>query len=36
MKQNLDMALKGLAKPGSGKKKKVVDLRGKGKLTPKG
>lgn len=36
MKQNLDTALKGLSKPGSGKKKKVIDLSGKGKLTPKG
>jgi hypothetical protein len=31
-KHNLDHALRGLSQPGSGKKKKVVDLSGKGKL----
>jgi hypothetical protein len=32
----LDKALKGLTKPGTGTKKKVVDLSGKGKLKAKG
>lgn len=36
MKHNLDQALKGLSKPGMGKKKKVVDLSGKNKLNSKG
>jgi hypothetical protein len=36
MKPNLENALKGLSKPGSGMKKKVVDMSGKGKIKAKG
>jgi hypothetical protein len=33
---NLDQALKGLSKPGSGTKKKVIDLSKKGSMKLKG
>jgi hypothetical protein len=35
-KHNLDNALKGLSKSGTGTKKKIIDMSKQGKLTPKG